>query len=392
MTRRDDAHRDRADELDRAIDALMRGDHSGLDDLPPELAATVDRLFWLSHESGENQAGGEVRDDFPASGWGAPQPVPVNEPIHTARMGAPVSARTMRTLDANARAFTEDASPASGFSRGRSIPLIMRIAAIVLVVVVSGAAIYGVLPLLEESDLGTSNGLDVDDLRLVQLLPEQCPAVGMSRQDALDILRDVDPERDAVLRRSIMLGPVGDEWTPPFDGLNHTFHTWLSCRRFGHSYEAMVYESPYFIREDFYGDTSMGFRNPAVSAYSDDVLNEMLDHRYTADMSARRYWEDIDLLPDPAETPLLRGDTYVSDDRQFVAIRAMQFNVKSETWEETPMVVVFQQVGEPYLLFDILAVPSGHLPYSCYGVSSVHWPQSRTDGKCLDSDEVSSDP
>ncbi len=50
MTHHDHSPHDDADRLDEALDALMRGDHSGLDELPPDMAATVSRLMWLSHE------------------------------------------------------------------------------------------------------------------------------------------------------------------------------------------------------------------------------------------------------------------------------------------------------------------------------------------------------
>lgn len=240
----------------------------------------------------------------------------------------------------------------------------MRIAAILVILVLAGGLAYGVYPLLTDTDDDDPDyGAGSPDLLFVQPLdPERCASAPTSRERALEILRDVDVDRDEALRRSTMLAPVEPDQIPAGE-LNARFTAWQACRRFGLTYQAMTLQAPYFTREDFYGEDTNDFRGPVETAYSDAALNELLDRREELDATSYRYWETLDFHPDPTWTLILAGEAYTSPDQKFIAIRAMAFDVASDAWKPTPTVVVFQFLDGQFLLFDIQAIPEGAVPY-----------------------------
>jgi hypothetical protein len=339
----------KADQLDQALDAMMRGDHSGLDELPPKSAATVSRLYWLVREAGPEDAAAPPHPASAGTGAGRPVRVPRTFPM------------LLEPEQRTAPELVEERRTRRGLER---LPAIMRVAAIVLILVLAAGMVYSAYPLLTEPnrDVSDDGAASPDLLHIQPLDPERCASAPMDRERALEILRDVDVDRDEALRRGTMLTPI-DPAEIPTGELNARFTAWQACRRFGRTYEAMTLQAPYFTREDVYGETSNDFRGPVETAYSDATLNELLDRREEADATTYRYWESLDFHPDPTWTLVLAGETFFGPNGDFLAIRAMAFDVPSDAWKVTPTVVVFQRVDGQYLLFDILTVPEGELPY-----------------------------
>ena len=368
MTHPNRSQKDKAEQLDQALDALLRGDHSGLDTLPPEMTATISRLFWLAQEG--DVVGKPEQVDFipdrPATPPILPSRVPTGDSSHAhdsgdARESIPMSARTRKAIGFG-RPEPATTSRLSSAHRQRfsAAHTLLRVAAIALVLIIAGGSIYGVITIREERLDQTGSGATVD-IRPHQLLPGRCTAEPLDREHTLLILRDVDVDRDRSLRQSIDLKPVelNDGEVNRFE---HLFVIWQACRRFGYTYEAMALQSPSFTREDFYGENSPGRSGPVGTAYSDSALNEMLDRREEADTTSRQYWENVGSLPGVEETLLLRGEAFATDDGHFVAIRAVTFDENTAQGVPTTTVVVYQFLNEQYVLFDIQSIPFGMPP------------------------------
>jgi hypothetical protein len=354
------------DQLDQALDALMRGDHSGLDALPPEMAATVSRLIWLQQE------GADVVETMPpdadaserliARGPASARPAQVSIPgaITTTPVSAPMSRRTRRAtgIEREPPAGGKDVTPIRR-REWHGVNALLRVAAIVLVLALAGGSIYGIVTMREESDFGSTG---TEGLYPQQLQPGRCNVEAIDREYVLEILRDIDVDRDEVLRRATLLRPaeLSNGEVATFVQL---FVEWQSCRRFGATYQAMAMQAPYFTREDFYGETTLDFRGPVETAYSDATLNEMLDRREELDTTSRLYWENAGHYPSPSETLILGGEKFATDDGHFIAIRALTWDMDTGEWLISNTVVVFRLIDNEYRIFDIQSTPIGTPPY-----------------------------
>lgn len=365
MTHHDHSPHDDADRLDKALDALMGGDHSGLDGLPPDMAATVSRLMWLSHEGADDS---EAAPSNTRSRKSMTEPHPaIALPDHRPAMpspsaspaGVPVSRRTQKAAVRSA----EPASRQEDVIRDPSgMSALLRVAAILLVISLAGGSIYGIITLRDQAGFGGTSTKITEGLELQQLQPERCTVKAVNRAYALEILADIDVERDEALRRATLLRPV--ELTDgEVDEFVQVFVEWQSCRRFGFTYEAMSLQAPHFTREDFYGESTLDFRGPVETAYSDNTLNEMLDRREELDATSRLYWENAGHYPSPAETLVPGGEAFATDDGQFVAIRALTWDMDDGEWTPTTTVVVFRFSDGEYKVFDIQSTPIGTPPY-----------------------------
>lgn len=369
MTHHDHSPHDDADRLNEALDALTHGDHSGLDELPPDMAATVSRLLWLSHEGAidSEAAPSDTRSSKPV---GTPHPAIPSQANRLVTAGpsslpgaVPVSRRTQKTTGIAKEPAVGHAHVSSPQPRGiRGMSTVLRVAAIVLVISLAGGSIYGIITLRDQAGFGGSSTEITEGLGLQQLQPERCTVPAVDRAYALEILRDIDVERDEALRRATLLRPV-DLSDGEVNELVQLFVEWQSCRRFGFTYEAMSLQDPYFTREDFYGETVLDFRGPVETAYSESTLNEMLDRREELDATSRQYWENAGHYPSPGETLILGGEQFASDDAQTIAIRALIWNMDDGEWTPTTTVVVFRSIDGEYKVFDIQATPIGTPPY-----------------------------
>lgn len=239
---------------------------------------------------------------------------------------------------------------------------LLRVAAILLVISLAGGSIYGIITLRDQAGFGGTSTKITEGLELQQLQPERCTVKAVNRAYALEILADIDVERDEALRRATLLRPV--ELTDgEVDEFVQVFVEWQSCRRFGFTYEAMSLQAPHFTREDFYGESTLDFRGPVETAYSDNTLNEMLDRREELDATSRLYWENAGHYPSPAETLVPGGEAFATDDGQFVAIRALTWDMDDGEWTPTTTVVVFRFSDGEYKVFDIQSTPIGTPPY-----------------------------
>lgn len=372
MTQSDHPHRqDDVDQVDQALDALMRGDHSGLDELPPVMAATVSRLMWLAHECSAADETLQPNADSgnpPVSDLPVPRrPTSVPRPATSSGTPStvPVSRRTQRaTGSSTEQAGTVNNLRESDSRRLRGMNTLMRVAAVLTVLLLMGGAAFGLVNLVGDPDPGHTGSDPTQATHPQQLQPGFCSAdiQPPTREAALSILRDIDADRDEAVRRSIVWVPIelGDGEVQRVDDL---FFRWQSCRRFGSTYQAMTLQAPYFTREDFYGESTLDFRGPIETAYSDATLNEMLDRREELDRTSRQYWENAGTFPGMEETLTLGGEAFGTEDSQFIAVRALTWQMSTNEWQPSTTVVVYQWSGEEYLLFDIVSTPQGMPPY-----------------------------
>lgn len=355
MTWRRRSHKARAEQLDEALDAHFRGDDSGLDELPDEFSATVSRLDWLIEEARTQQT-----VSIPASGFGR----------RTRRVASVGSDRNLDSVAQGYRDPVKDEVEAGQNAPPRSRPAFQRFmqaaAALMLIVVLVGAG-YGIAIRMDGDITGGQHAeappFTEDRLWASHMIqPELCVADAMGRTEMIELLQDVDVDRDQALRQNMGWSPM-ELHAMPMDQMNYFFMTWQSCRRFGFVMEAKSMESPYFIREDFYGERSNAYHGPVETAYSESTLNEMLDRRLEAGSTSSAYWRSSEALPNPYSTLSLGGEGWMSSDGSYYAVRAGFPSEDQSSFVPSTQVVVFHRDQEAWYMFDIVTTVPGEAPY-----------------------------
>jgi hypothetical protein len=216
-----------ADALDRALDAMIRGDRRKAKRLDPGMRETVDRMFALADVSGMSPAG--------------------------AVRVSPASLLQWR----NRVQFKQVVSALSA------------VAAIVVLAIAINAAVpgfpsgngsYGTM--VPTSDASSDSFIHVAPLSMAD-----CDVAPRTRAELRGILSTTPSDADLPEGTPSEI-KIDQDW---IDALNDTLRTWQACARYNNSFAAMALESSGFIRRTIYPDLY------AIDPYSETTIDEILD-------------------------------------------------------------------------------------------------------------------
>lgn len=307
--------------LDRALDAMVRGDHRGLDALKatdPDLAESTAEVFSLATR------GGFAQIDF------GPDVLPAewrNHPTRTRR-------RLVTTLGAVAATIVLAIGLAS------AVPGVLpegdghtpTLAALDAPPAQDGAT----RPAIDAEPTVTLGELNAEPTATADpsatgstppLSPDDCRVEPRTRNEVLEML-SVAPAQDP--------GPPGVREVSvseiPAEDLNRVYREWQACVRYGATWQAMALESPRFIRMDIYGYWDFIGRYPVQVPYSTSTLNEILDGRELIDASQYSAWEEIGFPPLPVLEIDESRPVLVSEDGTYITVSAIKLTSSDEAY------------------------------------------------------------
>ena len=303
------------DELDRALDAMVRGDDRGVNRLDAGMQTTISHLYALADLSGSSSHSA----DIPATGEGVQRPLPravkpgssdrERAPSRTPVLLRPTNANKRRsifmsTLSGLAAAlliglgiyaaipvFSPDAPEPTtiAFQAIESTPEATAVATTLSDTTYNGSEPVPSGPTTFIPPQGTKlTGVIGSDERN-PVSPDECVVAPQTQEDVLKVLGIAPADGDVAPVRSddssIEVATLGE--------IQSTFRQWQSCRRFGNTFGAMALETDQFIRNDIYGPQPiLGSFYPITTAYSESTLSELLTARVTMDKQLAQLGED----------------------------------------------------------------------------------------------------
>jgi hypothetical protein len=330
------------DRFDAILDAMLRGDRSGLSDLDPEMASTLDQVLGWAALSGFAH---EPPSATPDSMRSAPV-VTDDAPRNSARItpDAPIPIRATSIAPAT--------RPQHRASRRR---VIMSAFSGIAAALVLGLSIYVAIPALNDrtdrtpsptaislagadgtrlADAGTTpdtgsgdiigspgpdaNGIDV-------LTSDECTVAPLSRPEVLSILEMPPGDYADIFNAKDMRSQESSFADIPVNDLNAAFREWQACVKFGATWQYIALQTDYMTRSDIYGPQLLS-RPALVNAYSDSTLNDILDGRVLIDQKRRDGWANhvanggslpgsllvIDETADPTTISISTDGTYIA--------------------------------------------------------------------------------
>ncbi|MGI8486177.1 MAG: hypothetical protein ACR2OU_18200 [Thermomicrobiales bacterium] len=297
------------DALDRALDAMVRGDNHDLSSLDAEMQTTVAHLFALADLAG-----------LPSETNGIPSLRSGGAHLPPSRGARPGLMDRKRATPATVTSLR----PANDHKMRRILmSTLSGLAAAMLI----GLGIYGAIPLFgpdhdpEPTSIAfravdgtpeatttadvppdviyTGNtpisngsidfvppqgtvltGVNNSDARY-PVSPEECLVKPRSREEVLKILGTAPGAAASELPKEYDQSDIEE---PTLTELQALYREWQACRRFGLTYQAMALETDQLIRNDIYGTGGyLSGRSPQKTAFSEATLNELLDAREGAD-------------------------------------------------------------------------------------------------------------
>ncbi|MGC4192404.1 MAG: hypothetical protein QM589_14735 [Thermomicrobiales bacterium] len=331
------------DRFDAILDAMLRGDRSGLSDLDPEMASTLDQVLGWADLSGFVH---EPPSTMPGSTRSAPV-VTDDAPRSSAHIApeAPIPIR--------ATPVAPETHPHRRASRRR---VIMSALSGIAAALVLGLSIYTAIPALNDrtdrtpsptaislagtdgtqlADAGPSptkgsdtvigspgpnaDGIDV-------LTSDECAVAPLSRPEVLSILATPPGDYADVYNSKSMTSQETSFANIPVDDLNAVFREWQACVKFGATWQYMALQTDFMTRSDIYGPQLLS-RPALIKGYSESTLNEILDGRVLVDQKTRDGWASyvagggslpevvlvIDETADPSSISISADGTYIAN-------------------------------------------------------------------------------
>jgi hypothetical protein len=216
-----------ADALDRALDAMIRGDRRKAKRLAPEMRETVDRMFALAEVSGMSPAGAVRVNPASLIQW--------RNRVQFKQMISALSAVAAIVALAVAINATVPGFPSGNGSYGTTVPT---------------------------SDASSDSTIHVEPLNSAD-----CFVGPRTRAELQEILATTPSDADLPA-----MTPDGERVDSPIlEDLDGTLRTWQACARYNDSLAAMTLESTGFIRRMIYADLY------AVEPYSASTIDDILD-------------------------------------------------------------------------------------------------------------------